>query len=92
MQKSFSGFQTRPVISKSQHERTDESSHLTKYQIFRIDLSQAQKNIYFVDLLQIDLNHLKILKMQVSLSVFKFQGSINDFFRKYINIVQVYKY
>jgi len=91
MQKSFSGFQTRPVISKSQHERTDESSHLTKYQIFRIDLSQAQKNIlYFVDLLQIDLNHLKILKMQVSLSVF--QGSINDFLRKYINIVQVYKY
>ena len=92
MQKSFSGFQTRPVISKSQHERTDESSHLTKYQIFRIDLSQAQKNIYFVDLLQIDLNHLKILKMQVSLSVFKFQGSINDFLRKCINIVQVYKY
>ena len=91
MQKSFSGFQTRPVISKSQHERTDESSHLTKYQIFRIDLSQAQKNIlYFVDLLQIDLNHLKILKMQVSLSVF--QGSSNDFLRKYINIVQVYKY
>ena len=74
MQKSFSGFQTRPVISKSQHERTDESSHLTKYQIFRIDLSQAQKNIlYFVDLLQIDLNHLKILKMQVSLSVFSFK-------------------
>ena len=92
MQKSFSGFQTRPVISKSQHERTDESSHLTKYQIFRIDLSQAQKNIYFVDLLQIDLNHLKILKMQVSLFVFKFQGSINDFLRKCINIVQVYKY
>lgn len=74
MQKSFSGFQTRPVISKSQHERTDESSHLTKYQIFRIDLSQAQKNIlYFVDLLKIDLNHLKILKMQVSLSVFSFK-------------------
>ena len=63
---------------------------MTKYQIFWIDLSQAQKNIYFVDLLQIDLNHLKILKMQVSLSVF--QGSINDFLRKYINIVQVYKY
>ena len=54
---------------------------MTKYQIFWIDLSQAQKNIYFVDLLQIDLNHLKILKMQVSLSVF--QGSINDFLRKY---------
>ena len=63
---------------------------MTKYQIFWIDLSQAQKNIYFDDLLQIDLNHLKILKMQVSLSVF--QGSINDFVRKYINIVQVYKY
>ena len=63
---------------------------MTKYQIFWIDLSQAQKNIYFDDLLQIDLNHLKILKMQVSLSVF--QGSINDFLRKYINIVQVYKY
>ena len=69
MQKSFSGFQTRPVISKSKHERTDESSHLTKYQIFRIDLS----TLYFVDLLQIDLNHLKILKMQVSLSVFSFK-------------------